>query len=45
MKMKPFLGICLGLQCAAIEFARHVLGFENANSTEFDVTEHPVVEY
>lgn len=32
----PFFGICLGLQCAVIEFARNVLGLENANSTEMD---------
>lgn len=32
----PFFGICLGMQCAVIEFARNVCGFENANSTEFD---------
>jgi CTP synthase len=32
----PFLGICLGLQCAVIEFARNVCGLEGANSTEFD---------
>src|SRR5881296_559794 len=32
----PFLGICLGLQCAVIEFARHVCGMEGANSSEFD---------
>lgn len=32
----PFFGICLGLQCAVIEFARHVLGLPDANSTEFD---------
>ncbi|KAK6947233.1 Glutamine amidotransferase [Dillenia turbinata] len=32
----PFLGICLGMQIAVIEFARSVLGLENANSTEFD---------
>ena len=31
----PFLGICLGLQCAVIDFARHVSGLKNANSTEF----------
>ena len=31
----PFLGICLGLQCAVIDFARHVSNFKNANSTEF----------
>lgn len=34
---KPFLGLCLGLQCAVIEFARNVLGRKNANSIEFDV--------
>ncbi|MES2794172.1 MAG: CTP synthase [Planctomycetota bacterium] len=40
----PFFGICLGLQCAAIEFARNVLGLEDANSTEFSSdTEHPVI--
>jgi CTP synthase len=40
----PFLGICLGMQCAAIEFARNVAGLENANSTEFDKdTQHPVI--
>jgi CTP synthase len=32
----PFLGICLGLQCAIIEFARHVCGLQGANSSEFD---------
>ena len=32
----PFFGICLGMQCASIEFARNVLGLEDANSTEFD---------
>ncbi|KAG8223562.1 hypothetical protein J437_LFUL003026, partial [Ladona fulva] len=42
--MKPMLGICLGLQAAVIEFSRHVLGLENANSTEVDPeTPHPVV--
>lgn len=42
----PFLGICLGLQCAVIEFAKNVLGLANANSQEFDKdTEHPVVHY
>ncbi len=40
---KPFLGICLGLQCAVIEFARHVLQHKNANSSEFDKCEHQVV--
>ncbi len=40
----PFLGICLGMQTAVIEFARHVCGLGGANSTEFDVnTAHPVV--
>ncbi len=40
----PFLGICLGLQCAVIEFARHVCDLENAHSTEIDgKTKHPVV--
>ena len=33
---KPFLGVCLGMQCAAIEFARHVLHWTDANSTEVD---------
>jgi CTP synthase len=35
-KKVPFFGICLGLQCAVIEFARNVLGLSDANSTEFD---------
>jgi CTP synthase len=40
----PFFGICLGLQCAAIEFARTVLGLPEANSTEFNpATPNPVV--
>ncbi|MCX7804155.1 MAG: CTP synthase [Planctomycetota bacterium] len=40
----PFLGICLGMQCAAIEFARNVLKMEKANSTEFDSgTRYPVI--
>ncbi len=40
----PYLGICLGMQLATIEFARHVAGFTGANSTEFDAdTPHPVV--
>lgn len=40
----PFLGICLGMQTAVIEFARHVVGFSDANSTEFDPqTTHPVI--
>ena len=32
----PFLGICLGMQCAVIEYARNVVGIKDANSTEFD---------
>jgi CTP synthase len=40
----PYLGICLGMQLATIEFARHVAGLEGANSTEFDPdSPHPVV--
>lgn len=40
----PYLGICLGMQVALIEYARHVAGLEGANSTEFDAnTKHPVV--
>jgi CTP synthase len=40
----PFFGICLGMQCAVIEFARNVLQLEKANSTEFDPeTPHPVI--
>ncbi len=42
----PYLGLCLGLQCAVIEFARDVLGTEDANSTEFDMfTENPVIDF
>lgn len=41
----PFLGICLGLQCAVIEFARNVCGLKGANSTEFDKkTRYPVID-
>lgn len=41
----PFFGICLGMQMAAIEFARNVLGIENANSTEMDeMTAEPVID-
>ena len=39
----PFLGICLGMQAAVIEFARNVLKFEDAHSSEFAETEHPVI--
>ena len=42
----PYLGLCLGLQCAVIELARHVTGSPDANSTEFDMfTEHPVIDF
>jgi len=41
----PFIGLCLGLQCAVIEFARNVCGLEGANSSEFDpTTAHPVID-
>jgi CTP synthase len=41
----PFLGLCLGLQCAVIEFSRSVLGLAEANSTEFAPTApHPVID-
>ena len=41
----PFMGICLGMQCAVIEFARNVLGYKDANSAEMEVpTEHPVID-
>ncbi|HDP98003.1 MAG TPA: CTP synthase [bacterium] len=41
----PFFGICLGLQCAVIEFARNVCGLANANSTEFnEATPNPVID-
>ncbi len=41
----PFLGICLGMQCAVIEYARNVCGMDGANSTEFDPeTPHPIVD-
>jgi CTP synthase len=40
----PYFGICLGMQCACIEFARNVCGLEGADSTEFDAdTPHPVI--
>jgi CTP synthase len=40
----PYLGICLGMQIAVIEFARHIAGLKSANSTEFnEKTKHPVV--
>jgi CTP synthase len=41
----PFLGLCLGLQCAVIEFSRNVAGMKNANSSEFDPsTPYPVID-
>ena len=41
----PFLGICLGMQCAVIEFARHVLNLADANSSEMEqATAHPVID-
>lgn len=40
----PFLGICLGMQMATVEFARNVLGYKDANSSEFDeTTKYPVI--
>jgi CTP synthase len=43
-KKIPFLGLCLGMQCAVIEFARNVCGLKDANSTEFKPkTKHPVI--
>jgi CTP synthase len=40
----PFLGLCLGMQCAVIEFARNVCGLKDANSTEFKPkTKYPVI--
>jgi len=41
----PFFGICLGMQCAVVEFSRNVVGWTDANSTEFDAdTHHPVID-
>jgi len=41
----PYFGICLGMQCAVIEFARNVCNYAGANSTEFDPkTKHPVID-
>ena len=41
----PFLGICLGMQMALVEFARNVVGWEDANSAELDpATTHPVID-
>lgn len=42
----PYLGICLGMQIASIEFARHVLGFQDADSIEFNTcTEHAIIHF
>jgi len=44
-ELVPFLGICLGMQCAVIEFARHVCSLTGGNSREFDPhTPHPVID-
>lgn len=41
----PFFGICLGMQCAVIEYARNVCNWKSANSTEFDEgSEHPIID-
>ena len=40
----PFFGICLGMQCAVIEFARNVLGWADANSSEMEQTKHAVID-
>lgn len=41
----PFFGICLGMQCAVIEYARNVCGWTSANSTEFDeASEYPIID-
>lgn len=46
LKNIPFFGICLGMQCAVIEFARNVLKLSGANSVEFDQkTPYPVIDY
>ena len=42
----PFLGLCLGMQLAVIEYSRDVCGLDGANSTEFDAdTKHPVIDF
>jgi len=40
----PFFGICLGMQCAIVEYARNVCGMKGANSTEFAKTKYPVID-
>nr|MBA2570154.1 CTP synthase [Chloroflexota bacterium] len=45
-ELVPYLGLCLGLQCGVIEFARDVVGAQRANSTEFDLfTDAPVIDF
>ena len=45
-KQIPYLGICLGMQIAAIAFARDILGFEDANSYEFDSeSKHTIIDF
>ncbi|MEX0719900.1 MAG: CTP synthase [Balneolaceae bacterium] len=45
VKEIPFFGICLGMQCAVIEYARDVCGWDDANSTEFEEeTEYPIID-
>ncbi len=45
-RLVPYLGLCLGLQCAVIEFAREVIGSTDVNSTEFDMfTANPVIDF
>lgn len=44
-ELVPYLGICLGMQVAVVEYARHVAGLDGANSAEFEpATEHPVID-
>jgi CTP synthase len=46
LRKVPYLGLCLGLQCGVIEFARDVIGASDANSTEFDMfTSDPVIDF
>jgi CTP synthase len=40
----PYLGLCLGMQAMCIDFARHVLGLEDANSSEFETSGHAVID-
>jgi CTP synthase len=42
---KPFLGLCLGMQLATIEYARNVLGIKDASSAEFSKTKNPVIDF